>query len=447
MKYMKYGSGTDRAILHPLRSSWMVMNATARAISSRLLRGVVPAEVATDLARECKIPYGVALEDVFRVQDKLKASHFLNPEDTAVPKRNPEPRSIFFHLTRQCNLSCPHCCAGSRASEIPMDLPTELVIDLVDQLKASGGRSITLSGGEALFHPDTLAIIEHARPELEIRLLTNGTQIDRNLAAFLFENRAEVQVSIDGSNATVHDAIRGSGTFEKALRALHLLQEAGLSDKLNTATTVMRQNLGDLPNIIDLAERLGIPLVRFLPLRKHGTAVHRWSEIGEGLRREDSESFYDFVVHSGQPAHSCVEVRCGLSGFLLTMPEEASEDIWCPVGRQLVVDVDGSAYPCTVMMMHEFRLGSVFTDSVDKLFSSAPMQEVCGALAERRIRIKRCSNCVWRNLCQGGCMAMALEHKGTIWETDDFCDYRQKVYREAFDRILSLTDDGSLPDA
>ena len=32
----------------------------------------------------------------------------------------------------------------------------------------------------------------------------------------------------------------------------------------------------------------------------------------------------------------------------------------------------------------------------------------------------------------------ALDNKGTIWDTDDFCDYRKRVYKEAFDRILEL---------
>jgi len=65
---------------------------------------------------------------------------------------------------------------------------------------------------------------------------------------------------------------------------------------------------------------------------------------------------------------------------------------------------------------------------------------VCRALAERRSKIQECAACTWRNLCQAGCMGLALDNKGTIWDTDDFCDYRKRAYKEAFDKILSIED-------
>jgi len=285
----------------------------------------------------------------------------------------------------------------------------------------------------------------HAGPELGIRFLTNGTLIDERWAGILADRGASVQVSIDGSCPAVHDAIRGRGSFEKAVRGIQLLQAAGLSERINIASTVMRYNLNDLPAIMRLAEDLGVPLVRFLPLRKRGAAVRHWDDIGESLTREDAEKFYDFVIHSGHYGGSSPEVSCGLSGFMLALPDETDDDIWCPVGRQLVVDVDGSAYPCAAMMTPEFLLGSVFTETVGDLFSSPPMHSVCQALTERRQKIDKCAACTWRNLCQSGCMALALEHKGTIWDTDDFCEYRKKLYEEAFDRILALQDDVQPP--
>ena len=68
------------------------------------------------------------------------------------------------------------------------------------------------------------------------------------------------------------------------------------------------------------------------------------------------------------------------------------------------------------------------------------MADVCLALVERRQKIEKCAACTWRNLCQAGCMGQALDNKGTIWDTDDFCDYRKRAYKEAFDRILRIED-------
>ena len=442
MGYLEYGSGTNRVILHPLSSWWLVMNQTGGAILRALLQGATPEQVASDIRGKYGIAFDTAIKDVFQVLDTLIASKFLPSTALTLQERAPEPRSLFLHLTRRCNLSCLHCYAGDSSRGTPMDLPSGMVLGLLDKLKALGGRAVTLSGGEPLLHPEIKSIIAHAGPELEIRFLTNGTLMNRDWADFLADHGAKVQVSIDGSRPAVHDAIRGPGSFEKAIRGIAMLQEAGLSEQINLAATVMRQSLHDLPEIMGLAERLGVPLVRFLPLRKRGTAVRCWEEIGAGLGREDAERFYDYAIHRGQDGATRPEVSCGLSGFMLAMPEETDDDIWCPVGRQLVVDVDGSVYPCAAMMTPDFRMGSVYEQGLEELFHSVPMSDICAALTKRRLVIERCASCPWRNLCQSGCMALALEHKGTIWDTDDFCDYRQKLYEEAFDRILALEDEG-----
>jgi len=300
---------------------------------------------------------------------------------------------------------------------------------------------VTLSGGEALLHPEIKKILQHAASKVKIELSTNGTLIDREWAKFLSDMDIRIQISIDGSTRKIHDSIRGNGAFEKSLRAIEYLQEAGLRKRINFSTTVMNQNLHDLTGIISLAERLDVPLVRFLPLRRKGRARKKWEAIGSGLTIRDFERFYEHTSRLQKNGGSGVDISCGLSGFLLNMPEEfEGDDIWCPVGRQLVVDINGDAYPCVLMMENEFRLGNAFDDSLDNIIQSDAMIAVCQALSERRHKIKKCSGCNWRNLCQSGCMGQALDNKGTIWDTDDFCDYRSSAYKEAFNKILALDD-------
>jgi radical SAM protein with 4Fe4S-binding SPASM domain len=199
----------------------------------------------------------------------------------------------------------------------------------------------------------------------------------------------------------------------------------------------MKQNLDDLPGIIALAERLGIPSVRFLPLRKSGRAHEQWSLIGSEIKVEHSEGFYHLVFDLQRSRRYGVNISCGLSGFLLKLPDDESMDeCWCPVGKKLVVDVDGSIYPCVLLMKDEFRLGNAFHQSLEEVMHSDRMVRLCRTLLERRTKIERCSGCLWQNLCQAGCMGQALDHHGTIWHTDHFCDFRKKAYKDAFDRIL-----------
>ncbi len=436
------GVGQKAHILfHAYESGWVKVNDTGLEIARHLDQGESVQEAVLHLREKYGIVDEVARRDVLHVRDQLAQHGFLKPAQGSKPSRSPVLKSVFLHLTSRCNLSCLHCYTSGSQHESNRDLPGPFISRIIDELADHGGTSMTLSGGEPLLHPEIRNILKQAAPKAGVRLLTNGTLIDREWADFLADLNIYVQISIDGSSKEIHDSIRGRGTFEKSLKAVEYLQAAGLGDRINFCTTVMNQNLHDLPSIISLSQRLGLPLVRFLPLRRKGMAKREWEAIGSGLTIRDSQRFYEYTSRLQRNGGSGVEISCGLSGFLVKMPEEfEDDDTWCPVGTRLVIDFNGDAYPCVLMMEHQFRLGNAFHDSLDKIIQSKSMAGVCQALSDRRTKIKECAACTWRNLCQAGCMGQALEYKGTIWDTDDLCDYRKKVYKEAFDRILAIED-------
>lgn len=434
------GNPGHHTLLHPRRPTWAVLNATALAIAERLRQGGSIEAIAAGLVAAHGIPLERARTDVALVHGRLHQEGLLGDAGAAPPERTPSLDALFLHLTSRCNLGCSHCYAlSSRPPEGGHEeLATDLVLRLVDELAELGGRSVTLSGGEALLHPGIRAIVRRAAGHgLTIQLLTNGTLLRREWAAFLAEHGVSVQVSIDGSRPEIHDAVRGRGSFLKALQAVERLQAAGLGSKVAICATVMQHNAGDLPDIILLAERIGVPLVRFLPLRRKGRAERAWDEIGKGLDVADAEAFYRLVANRGATGRTATAVSCGLSGVVLNLPQETCSDgIWCPVGRKIDVDVNGDAFPCVLLMEQRFKVGNVRRDSLISLIRSDRMREACQSLVRRRFAIEPCAACLWQNLCQAGCMGQALDNAGTIWAVDDFCAFRQQAYRETFDRIL-----------
>ncbi|MEW6366681.1 MAG: PqqD family peptide modification chaperone [Acidobacteriota bacterium] len=436
--------GGSEVILHPHRPEWFVANHSATEIAQRLMRGEPPEDVALCLSDRYELPPDVAHQDVRAVALQLERCGF-TPCDTTAPSRSPSLLALFIHLTTRCNLPCQHCYYPSRSNA---DLPAAVVIRLIDELAEEGGELVTLSGGEPLLHPDIVPILKHAVGKTGIQILTNGTQIDEDWASFLAgEIRPAIQVSLDGSDEETNDAIRGRGSFKRTMQALESLQNAGLGDMITLAATVMKQNLHDQKRIVGLAERLGIPRVRFLPLRKVGNAEKHWQSVGASMQIEDYESLFDLSRPGTRDAACSVAVTCGLSGFILKMPQpDTSDGIWCPVGNSLVIGVDSDAFPCVLMMRDEFKLGNVIDDGTSRLIRSPKMMETCKALASRRNTIERCRPCTWKNLCQAGCMGQALDNHGTIFETDAFCNYRRRAYQLAFDRILDKFDRASSAD-
>lgn len=429
----------NHILLHHTKPAWLKLNNIAAKIARCLDSGETAENIARDLASVFGITSQRAGEDVSYILDQLNCLDFLAKTPPFI--RTPKLKSVFFHLTTRCNLGCSHCYASRESGpcnkrDLRKDIPAFLVCRLADELAENNGEFVTFSGGEPLLHPEFREIVKYAAPRTGIRILTNGTLIDREWAAFFEDKNINIQISIDGSKKEIHDSVRGRGSFNKAIRAVEFLNQAGLGQRLSLCTTIMKQNLHDLPQIISLAEKLGVHQVRFLPLRRIGRAETEWNSIS-GADVREYEQFFSFISGLQKTRRTIADLTCGLSGFLLSIPKDVSDDeIWCPVGRKLVIDTDGSAYPCVLMMDNEFRIGNVFSETLAQLINSEKMAIICDALATRRNKIEKCSECNWLNFCQGGCMGQALDHKGTIWETDDFCGYRKRAYKDAFDEIL-----------
>ena len=425
-------------LLHRHRPLWIAVNDSACEIALMLDKGNSPQCVVDYLVATRGAVRTEALRDLESVRRSLSGTGFLC--DDSLEPRSPCVESVFLHLCNACNLMCQHCYA------LPPDvqeiyLPTPVVLSVLSELERLRAKRVTLSGGEPLLHPDLRRIVEFAGPRFKIQLLTNGTLIDEEWARFLAQFDIDIQISLDGSTSSVHDAIRGQGSYDAAIRGLKHLQEAGLGRSITIATTVMNHNVGDLANMVSLAAELDVPRLRFLPLRRTGMAARQWEHIGSRVSGADYERVFQIVERYEPAGRNPQDVTSGLSGMGLEMPEHGRSDgegFWCPVGKQVVVSPEGDAYPCVLLMAGEFKLGNVARDTLHSMTQSETMTRVCRSLAERPYKIPECARCTWRSLCQGGCTGRALDVNGTIWNADDQCEYRKKAYQRAFDRILDL---------
>ena len=339
-----------------------MVNATTREIAGLLGNGGGREGAATALAGRYGLGEAEARRDVDRVADELLSCGFLVSGAIAEPGRTPTADSLFLHVTDHCNYTCGHCYRGGTRPASHM--PLEAACRLIDEAAAGGARGVTISGGEPLLHPRARALINHAARSMRVRLLTNGSLVDAVWADLLAEVGALVQVSVDGADEATHDAIRMPGSFAA---------RCGLWNCFSVPAWRIGSifphhhgaDLEQLSGIIDLAVECGVPRGRFLPLCRRGRAQQNWGRIGAGVSVQDHEAFYRLVAAEQRSGRCAVDVSCGLSGFLLEVPPDIAPDgIWCSVGRTLVADVDGTAYPCVLLMRDEFRLGNAVHDGV-----------------------------------------------------------------------------------
>ncbi len=141
------------------------------------------------------------------------------------------------------------------------DLPTAEWLRFFEELNRAMVLEVCLQGGEPFMRTDFKGLIDGiVRNGMRFSILSNGTLIDDEMAEFLASTRRcnYVQVSIDGSVAETHDACRGVGNFDRAVRGLKLLLKHGVP--ANVRVTIHRGNVRDLENVARLLlEDFGLP--------------------------------------------------------------------------------------------------------------------------------------------------------------------------------------------
>jgi sulfatase maturation enzyme AslB (radical SAM superfamily) len=203
---------------------------------------------------------------VFWREDKLESPRefiFHTPSTSQVQKKRQlsAPLFVIWEITGACNLRCKHCLsdAGKKA---PDELNTQEVKDLIDVLEKMKVFYVNFSGGEPLVRPDIFEILEYAsQKKMGIDLLTNGSLITQEVIdRFENTNIFHVQVSLDGIGGN-HDDFRGiDGAFERSIEAIRLLRKANYGVSISSAVT--KQNIDEIPKIIDLAVELGADLYK-----------------------------------------------------------------------------------------------------------------------------------------------------------------------------------------
>lgn len=136
--------------------------------------------------------------------------------------------NLFFQLcTKTCNLNCKHCYIERNPYKNEEDfIQFEKIKQNLAMLKGKSLKSIYLTGGEPLMHPDFNQILRMCLKVSNTTVMSNGVMINDKKARFLRKIDDESQfetiyrISLDSTNELENDALRGRGSFRKALAAI-----------------------------------------------------------------------------------------------------------------------------------------------------------------------------------------------------------------------------------
>ena len=318
-----------------------------------------------------------------------------------------------------CNLRCRYCFYADEAlkrRQASMGLMREataalLIDETYRAVDPRGFVSFAFQGGEptvaglGFFRFFTAYAREH-RPKdvaLSFSMQTNGTLLDEDWARFLKEEGFLVGLSLDGF-PEVHNANRvdpeGKGSWNRANRALSLLQKAGVP--VNALCVVTAQCARSPARAYQTLKKLGFDYIQFIACL---------DPIGEPRGGEDwsltPEAYGKFLCRlfdlwyrdweSGQ-YHS---IRLFDDHIHLLLGEGGSTCATCgSCGAYFVVEADGSVYPCDFFALDDWKLGKLGEQSLAEM---AECETARRFLAWGREKPSDCAACPYRSLCNGGC--------------------------------------------
>jgi len=305
-----------------------------------------------------------------------------------------------------CNLRCSYCFYLEKSRMFgngPHRMSPETLEAMVKWLFARRQNMNVFSwqGGEPMlagipFFRQAVEFMQtHSTPGIHIgnAIQTNGTLMDDDWAAFFKVYRFLVGVSLDGPE-WIHDRFRvnssGKGSYADAVRAIDLLMIFGVN--ANSLTVVNRFS-ADYP--LEIYRHLRDDL---------GVTYHQYIEETFGELAVTSEQWGRFLcaVFDEWVENDVGKVSVRLFDSIINRMRGGAPDC-CSMMREcrsyLVVEHDGSVYPCDFHVLPEWHLGRVGKTPLDAMMASP--------LARRFARLKqtdkRCRGCQYGPYCAGDC--------------------------------------------
>jgi len=319
------------------------------------------------------------------------------------------PVNLQVELTTGCNLNCYYCYRNAHFSKDTNRLPTADLLRILDDLGRRGLKSVELTGGEPMFHPDFLRIFEFCKDRFElVGLLTNGTMLTKAALDCMrtVKDKIVVSVSLDSHDSAKHDLRRGrQGAHARTTEAISNFASLGLLTRVSMA--VDEDNWEDIEGTATLAQSLGARLFTHAPILPFG-------------RGQQSSKQWTRNAHDVLASEQHLQKR--FAGFFDLMPETVLARIGEPGGcgagwRAYAMDPKGMVRPCVTFDEHLAIFGDLTLQSPEEVFGGAlaqafaelrpPNEESCNGCENALF----CRNCAYRGLNA----SLALGRESCTW--------------------------------
>jgi len=297
----------------------------------------------------------------------------------------PSPTEAYFEVANRCNSKCSTCPLTFSPQESAKQLSLDEFKSLASQMPDLR-RAVMQGIGEPLLNRDLASMIRHLKERgVYVVFNTNAALLTRRRQIELIDSGLdELRVSLDGSTPETYLKVSGIPAFERVVanvaemvRTKH--ERSASSPRLSFWVTGMRENLAELPAVIELAARIGAEEV-YLQRMVFG--------FGDNALAREDQSIYDGYRDEAEAIIAEAERRSVALGVRFRgadalSPRESIVDRipqaepWRACSRPLrlaYVTAQGTALPCCIAPFtdapyNSITLGNYLRDGIQAVWT------------------------------------------------------------------------------
>lgn len=400
MKMYAYSRNDKHLLIFPDQPQWMIVDSFGREIADWLFsQSMDTSQVVDSFPPGQRAEARTVCEELIALisgsKDKIRMDGPLTSAATVA----------MVSLTKNCNLSCPHCYVDARRTR-GEELTIQEHVSVARQIRATLASNsnvvyqINLTGGEPFVHPMVSDIVSaYYDAGFGITMSTNALLIRQKHLNLLHKVGVALSVSLDGSISDTHEMIRGKGTFELTTNKIKWLTDNGIKVGINFL--VHTANMHELGATISLAHNLGCAGFNPINLVQIGRACQ--SELRRAPEAKIFRIIADHLVNNPdhQPMFRKTSLFSSLGAALLGGIVFSS----CGVGDRpcIYITPEGNVFPCTNTQHDSFLLGNIRQHSLAECMDkNRPVYVRLQSLDIDKLN-RACARCDIRYFCGGDC--------------------------------------------
>lgn len=422
-----------------LLNNLMIFNKSAGEILELLEDTSIKAAAET-LCSSYDIAYDKAYNDIVQFCKVLQEWNIVVPEDSQDYwlKVCPEymkmiaenfqnvlsaPVEVSCEVTSACNARCMHCSVSKTRGYT--DLSAEKWRTIIDSIANLNVFSVLFTGGEPLLRKDLEELVKVcAAQKIITGISTNGYLLsDERIDSLVSAGATGFAISLDGIDAQTHDTFRGlKGLYDKVITSIKTLVDKKV--EIGVLVTITKMNVTQIPDIIQLLDRMGVPQISLLRFKMTGKAKENpWLNPDPADYISLLKKVYTIQKELDNALMLYPDVPMKFfeksisSEFYEQLKKEGRVEV-CGAGIiSLTISSNGDIKPCDVS--GDTRLGNITQVPLKEVWDTSDVLKRLRTLKKKDYT--PCSQCILNHTCLTGCKALPFQVAGDITCADPVC--------------------------